>query len=67
MHITLEKWIVNLGDDVLDNLKNQMLDLSSYLNANGIAFTFDPRFVGLNEEIRLKYFLGDFSIIDAGQ
>lgn len=48
VHLTLEKWIINLGDDVLDSLKNQMLDLSRFLNAGGVAFTFDPRFVGVN-------------------
>ena len=67
VHLTLEKWIINLGDDVLDSLKSQMLDLSNFLNASGIAFTFDPRFVGVNQDMRLKYFISDFSIIDAGQ
>ena len=67
VHLTLEKWIINLGDDVLGSLKSQMLDLSNFLNASGIAFTFDPRFVGVNQDMRLKYFISDFSIIDAGQ
>lgn len=48
VHLTLEKWIVNLGDDVLEGLKNQMLDLSCFLNASGVVFTFEPRFVGVN-------------------
>lgn len=40
-HLTLEKWILDLGDDIWEILKNQMLDLAVFLNKNLIFFTFD--------------------------
>jgi hypothetical protein len=40
-HLTLEKWLLDLGDDMWQILKNQMLDLAVFLNKNLIFFTFD--------------------------
>jgi hypothetical protein len=39
-----------------------MLNLASYLTQNGIKFKFDPNNIGLSKEIKLKYFLNEFSI-----
>ena len=33
-HLNMEKWILDLGDDIWEKLKNQMLDLAAFLNKN---------------------------------
>jgi hypothetical protein len=38
-----------------------MLNLTFYLTENGIKFLFDPNNLGLSKEIKIKYFLKDFS------
>lgn len=37
----MEKWILDLGDDIWEILKNQMLDLALFLNKKQVFFTFD--------------------------
>jgi hypothetical protein len=39
-----------------------MLNLTFYLTERGIKFLFDPDNVGLSKDIKIKYFLKDFSI-----
>ena len=39
-----------------------MTSLAGYLTSNGVKFAFDPKCVGLSKEIKIKYFLKEFSI-----
>lgn len=39
-----------------------MLSLANYLTQNGIRFVFDPDCLGLSKDIRVKYFLNEFSV-----
>ena len=39
-----------------------MLNLATYLTQAGIRFRFEPRNLGLSREIKVKYFLDEFSI-----
>ena len=45
----------------MEELYMQMLNLTSYLTQNGIKFKFDPSSMGLSKDIKLKYFLSEFS------
>ena len=39
-----------------------MLNLATYLTQAGIRFRFEPRNLGLSRDIKVKYFLDEFSI-----
>ena len=39
-----------------------MLNLATYLTQTGIRFRFEPGNLGLSREIKVKYFLDEFSI-----
>lgn len=39
-----------------------MLSLASYLTQRNIKFNFDPRCLGLDNEMKVKYFLQEFMI-----
>lgn len=41
-----------------------MLDLAQALNQKRIFFTFDSKHIGLSEEIQIRYFLGDFTVVE---
>ena len=58
----MERWILDLGDDVLEELEFEMLNLATYLTQSGIRFQFDPKGIGLSKDIRIKYFLKEFAI-----
>jgi hypothetical protein len=60
--LTVEKWLLDLGDDVLEELEFEMLNLATYLTQAGIRFRFEPRKIGLSSNIKVKYFLDEFSI-----
>jgi len=51
-----------MGDDLMEEIYFQMLNLASYLTQHGIKFKFDPANIGLSKDIKLKYFLNEFSI-----
>lgn len=38
------------------------MNLASYLAKNGVKFAFNPQCVGLSRDIKIKYFLAEFSI-----
>lgn len=38
--LTVEKWLLDLGDDVLEELEFEMLNLATYLTQAGIRFRF---------------------------
>lgn len=65
--LTLERWILDLGDDILDELEFEMLSLAGYLAQQGIKFRFDPALLGLSKEIKVKYFLSEFAIDNEGK
>jgi hypothetical protein len=60
--LTIEKWILDMGDDVLEELEFEILNLATYLTQNGIKFKFNPRNLGLSKDIKVKYFLNEFAI-----
>lgn len=60
--LTLEKWILDLGDDILEELEFEMLSLANYLTQHSIRFHFDPSALGLSKDIKVKYFLHEFMI-----
>ena len=60
--LKLEKWLLDLGDDVLEQLEFEVLSLANYLTQNGIKFAFNPQNLGLSKDIHVKYFLNEFSI-----
>lgn len=60
--LTLEKWVLDLGDDVVEELELAMVGLANYLTSQGIRFVFDPRCLGLSRDIRVKYFLNEFAV-----
>ena len=65
--LTIEKWILDLGDAVVDGLKHQMLALAAFLNCRGISFAFSPQQLGLSQQIDLQYFLHEFSLLEGAQ
>lgn len=65
--MTLEKWILDLGDDILDELQAQMMTLTRYLVKNDIKFHFDPDCLGLSKDIKVKYFLTEFMVDSENQ
>ena len=58
----LERWLLDLGEDVLEELEFEMLSLANYLTQNGIKFKFNSHNLGLSKEIHIKYFLNEFSL-----
>ena len=38
------------------------MNLVGYLTSNGLNFNFDPCCVGLSKDIKIKYFLKEFTI-----
>jgi hypothetical protein len=60
--LTLEKWILDLGDDILEELEFEMLTLANYLTQHSIKFRFEPRLLGLSKDIKVKYFLHEFMV-----
>jgi hypothetical protein len=60
--LTLEKWILDLGDDILEELEFELLSLANYLTQHNIRFHFDPSALGLSKDIKVKYFLHEFMI-----
>ena len=67
MPLTLEKWILDLGDDILDELQAQMMSLARYLTKQDIKFRFDPYCLGLSKDIKVKYFLTEFMVDSENQ
>lgn len=57
VHLTIERWILDLGQEIIDRLKRQMLALAAYLNQHGLCFTFSPQQLGLSHQIDVQYFL----------
>lgn len=53
----LEKWVVDINEDLVDVLQEQMLELADYLSRSTIKFSFDPHSIGLSENMTVKYFL----------
>lgn len=53
----LEKWLLDINEDLIHTLQEQMLDLAEYLCRSSIRFTFDPESIGLSENMNIKYFL----------
>jgi len=37
-----------------------LTSLAGYLTGKGVKFIFDPKCVGLNKDIKIKYFLKEF-------
>lgn len=62
MHLTLEKWCHDLGEDFVDDLEFQLLSLASFLTQQNIKFSFDPRCMGLDSELKVKYLLNEFMV-----
>lgn len=61
-HLTIEKWILDLGEEIVDRLQHQMLALAAFLNQRGVCFTFSPEQLGLSHQIDVQYFLHEFSL-----
>ena len=40
-HLNIEKWILDLGDEMWERLKNQMFELANFLNKSQFFWTFD--------------------------
>jgi hypothetical protein len=62
VHLTPEKWVHDLGEDFVDDLEFQLLSLANSLTQQSIKFRFDPRCLGLDSELKIKYFLNEFMI-----
>ena len=60
--LALERWVLEVGDDLVEQLELEMVCLARYLSQAGIKFRFNPSNVGLSQEIKLKYFLADFTV-----
>ena len=60
--LTVDKWVLEMGEELIKELQFQLLNLTSYLTQNGVKFTFSPRCVGLSKDITIKYFLNEFAI-----
>lgn len=41
VHLNIEKWVLDLGDEMWETLKNQMFELATFLNKNHIFWTFE--------------------------
>lgn len=61
-HLTIERWILDLGEEIVDRLKHQMLALAAFLNQRGVCFAFSPQQLGLSQQIDVQYFLHEFSL-----
>ena len=60
--LTLEKWILDVADEIVDELEFEMLALANYLTHENIKFNFDPKCLGFNNKLKVKYFLQEFMI-----
>lgn len=58
----LEKWVVDINEDLIESLQEQMLELADYLCRSSIKFSFDPDCLGLSENMTVKYFLNQFAV-----
>lgn len=60
--MSIDKWLLDLGEDVLEQLEFELTTLAVYLTDSGVKFAFDPKFVGLSKDIKVKYVSKEFSI-----
>lgn len=58
----MSKWILDMGDDLVKELQLELMNLASFLSKNGVKFIFDPKCVGLSQDIKIKYFLNEFAM-----
>lgn len=58
---------MDLGEDILDELQEQMIALTRYLTKHNIKFHFDPDCLGLSKDIKVKYFLQEFMVDSENQ
>ena len=63
----LEGWIVTVNEELLVGLEEQMVQLAEHLTRMGIKYAFDPDCLGLCKDMRVKYFLNEFTIDSDGQ
>lgn len=63
----LEGWIVTVNEELLVGLEEQMVLLAEHLTRMGIKYAFDPDCLGLCKDMRVKYFLNEFTIDFDGQ
>ena len=59
--LTLGRWIIDIGDEMIEKLQLEMMNLATSLAHQGIRFHFNPHCIGLSRDITIKYFLSDFS------
>ena len=53
----LEPWLLDINEELVGDLEEQLVELAERLCRASIRFRFDPREVGLNEKMEVKYFL----------
>jgi len=60
--LRLERWLIDVNEEMVHILKQQLIDLTEYLTRLSINFQFNPRSIGLGKDLSIKYFLNEFCI-----
>lgn len=58
----MSKWLLDMGEELLKELQLELMNLASFLAKRGVKFVFDPKCVGLSQDIKVKYFLAEFAM-----
>jgi hypothetical protein len=62
--IKVETWINNINDQFIENFRDQLIKMSSFLANNFIKIDFQLKNIGMDQNYGPKYFLDlDFEII----
>ena len=62
--IKVETWINNINDQFIENFRDQLIKMSSFLANNFIKVDFQLKNIGMDQNYGPKYFLDlDFEII----